>query len=141
VDDLLLWDPVVSGTTYLKEVEQVHREFVDECTGTFPYPDEVSLELDPDERVGFLSTPKLRRQMRAESLLGRDLAGGRGVHIVVSEETEEYRALFEQWDGRGASFEVIPDDGEWNRFAACERALLPSRILNRITTIITESPE
>ena len=138
VEDLVLWDPVVGGSSHLAEIKRVHTDLVKSWTNLYPFPTEASLEIDPDEIVGIRFPKRLQQQIETTSLLNRSFASKGRVHVIVSEDKDAYQALTKEMGEcpNCSPLRLIPDDGEWNNAALFERALLPSKILQAIATIV-----
>ena len=139
VEDLVLWDPVVSGATYLAQLKRVQRDILDGWTHLYPFPTEEDLDVGPEELVGFFFPNKLQQQIEESNLLAHNLADCGRVHIVVSQEEDDYRALNRgiARTRKGSSFQVISDDGAWDCAEVFEKALLPSKILEAIVKIVS----
>jgi hypothetical protein len=139
VKDLVLWDPVVSGATYLAELKRVQKDIVSGWTHLYPFPTEADLDIVPEELVGFPFPKALQRQIEKSDLLAHNFANRSRVHIVASEERDDYRALNREIGrtSKGSSFQVISDDGAWDCADVFEKALLPSKILEAIAMIVS----
>jgi hypothetical protein len=133
--DVVLWDPVVSGASYLAGLRRIHAGQLAEQTEAFPFPSERDLDVDPDEIAGFVFKPRFQAKIAASSLLERSFGACRRVAICVSEERPDYRALEVSLRGQGkrVDYRVVDDDGHWDDPRYWEVGLLPSRILEAIT--------
>jgi hypothetical protein len=133
--DVVLWDPVVSGASYLAGLRRIHTGQIAEQTEVFPYPSERDLELDPDEIAGFVFKPGLQAKIAGSSLLERSFGACRRVSLCVSDERPDYRALEKALRGRGKAvdYRVVDDNGHWDDARYWEVGLLPSRVLEAIT--------
>ena len=127
IQNIVFWDPVVSGTDYLDEI----------LTGSAAkFFDEVASE--PTAPVAAVNGFPVTRQMR-EQLLDIDLCILVGsvpgdVHVVVSQERDEYARLAERLaaEGRAGSFRHIPASGDWNEVDNFGSALLPQEVIQGI---------
>ena len=139
VKDLVLWDPVVSGATYLAELKRVQKDIVSAWTHLYPFPTEADLEIAPEELVGFPFPDRLQQQIEKSDLQAHNFVNPGRVHIVVSQEREGYRSLHREIVRHrdGTSFQVITDDGAWDCAEVFEKALLPSKILEAIVKIVS----
>jgi hypothetical protein len=133
--DVVLWDPVVSGASYLAGLRRIHAGQLAEQTEAFPFPSERDLDVDPDEIAGFVFEPRLQQRIAASSLLERSFGACHRVSVCVSEERPDYRALEAALRGRGKAvdYRVVDDNGHWDDARYWEVGLLPSRILEAIT--------
>jgi pimeloyl-ACP methyl ester carboxylesterase len=139
IRDLVLWDPVVLGATYLDQVRTIHRREISEQTSTLPFPDEADLDVDPHELAGFLFKPSITAAITASSLLDRSFAGSQRVSLCVSESRPEYGALAAllRSKGKEGGYHVVHDLGNWEDYSLWDTSLLPSRILEVITEVLT----
>lgn len=138
VRDLVLWDPVVSGATYLEQVRKIHRAEIVQQTTTLPFPAEHELDADPNELAGFYFQPTLVAKIGASTLLDRSFAGCQRVSLCVSEARPEYRELHSSLraKGRSTDYRVVVDAGHWEDHELWDTSLLPSRILEAITEVL-----
>lgn len=127
IDRLVLWDPIVSGSTYFDEVVSLHRLL--NVTST-------SLPLASDgasasrQLLGFPVTDRLEIEMKALRLQPGDPRAKR-VLVVVSEERPEYALLrLAPKDTVGEwTFSHVPGSGRWDQIERVGTALLPRDII------------
>lgn len=117
VDDLLLWDPVLSG-----------RDFLDQTVGA-PRPSEVvGVE-------GFPFSPELVAGLERLDLVEIVGDGVRpALTVLVAEERPGYGALKSTLiaRGRGEELAVVPSPGSWEQADPFGDALIPQRIIQAI---------
>ncbi len=124
VEKLVLWDPVVRGSSYLGELLAAAK---------LP----AAASSAPNGTIGVLGFP-LTQALRAELAqldLGRvEEAGARALEIVVSSERPEWSELHAAWAGRGlpVRHECIPSGGNWNEVDNFGSALLPQELIQGI---------
>ncbi len=124
VHRIVLWDPVVSGPSYLESLIG-------------------DLQPEPEETVGALGFP-LTGAMRSE-FSGLDLcslpaAPTALLSIFVSEECDEYKILKRGWQGAGIPFEYswVPAAGNWNEVDNFGSALVPQELIGTIVASFSE---
>jgi pimeloyl-ACP methyl ester carboxylesterase len=123
---LVLWEPVVRGTTYVKDLEdQNARESFQLLHRTPPR----------DELVGFPFPDELRRAILEIALDRTPPVAAREVAIFVGKEHDDHRALQGALEagGRKVSFHVVPEDASVTNAGAREAALLANRVLTAMT--------
>ena len=124
VEKLVLWDPVVRGTSYLAELLAVAKAPAagrDTSSGTLGV-------------LGFPLTQALRDELAQLDLTRLEESGARSLEIVVSSERPEWNDLHEAWVRRGlpARCECIPSGGNWNEVDNFGSALLPQELIQGI---------
>lgn len=119
VDSLVLWDPVVEGTSYITDL-----------LGGRPAEDDV---------IGVLGFP-LKRSMRDE-LSGLDLRTmskrlNARTLIIASEDRSADRELRDAFVRTGSRvvYDCIPTTGNWNEVDTFGSALIPQAMIQRIVT-------
>jgi len=120
VEKLVLWDPVVRGSSYLAELLAAAK-----------------LPAAPSGTVGVLGFPltqALRDEVAQLDLCRLDEIGARAVEIVVSSERPEWKELHEAWLRRGfpVRHECIASGGNWNEVDNFGSALLPQELIQGI---------
>jgi alpha/beta superfamily hydrolase len=128
--DLVLWDPVISGATYLRELRVADATFRVRLLH-FPSPGE-----PPTELCGFVLPPAQYEATRAVNLLTEPEPAATRVHLVVGGEDEENRALSARLarDVRRFASVCIPEEQ-----AKGSGNLLANRVLTAI--VLALSPE
>jgi pimeloyl-ACP methyl ester carboxylesterase len=128
VERLVLWDPVVRGSSYVAELLAAAQP---------------SARPDADGTIGVLGFPltrALRAELEALDLTGLEKTGARSIEIVTSSERDEWRELCTALVGRGlpASLACIPSGGNWNEVDNFGSALLPQELIQGIVARFTE---
>lgn len=121
VDHLVLWDPVVSGESYVRSV-----------VGERPASGTVGVE-------GFPYSEGLRRGMAEIDLRERlDAVDETRVTLLVAEDRPDYRALDEALRARGrdSRFELVPSPADWSRADPYGDALIPQEIIQVAVTLL-----
>ena len=128
VQTLVLWEPVVDGRAYLKELTEY-----DEVRRTwFLHPPKRSRE----ELMGYRFPDSMRRSLEQVQLLEAPLAPPDRTALVIAEETQSYRAFSARLAREAQSYEYrfVPEKA---RGATREGALLSNAVLHDIVSVLT----
>lgn len=148
---LVLWDPVVSGAGYLRELAAQHRQYMTEEMGDAGWTDRLELDAEgfPTEALGVPLPAALRRQIAAIDLVSETARTPLAADLVTvistgsagasnaSSELERWRVALEQ----SASTRWIAQAGSaaWNSDAALNAATVPMDIVQTILSRIEET--
>jgi len=124
---LVLWDPVVSGTDYLKELSEGHARAIETQIGSRP-----AITDPPSEALGFAVPETLGDELKALDLLRTTRAPARRVAIVAGPRTD--RRLGETLLRLGAEtvWRDDPGDASWNSDDALNSFAVPAKTLEII---------
>ncbi len=116
VERLVLWDPVVRGADYRREL-----------FGGAPAPEGGFV-------LGFPWSAALCRELEALDLTRREPPRARSVEIVVSEERPEFGVLRDDWRGRGGAvgYTPVPSPGDWNEVDQEGSVWIPRPLIREI---------
>jgi pimeloyl-ACP methyl ester carboxylesterase len=120
---LVLWEPVVSGSRYIAELEALHaRENLRLLHPTSAHGAEM---------VGFPFSPALRASIRQIELGAKPPRGAGRIVIVAGVERPDHRELYAAFQraGLGATYECVPEDPSATNVGERESALLTTRSL------------
>lgn len=126
IDHLVLWDPVVSGRTYLdREIGPGVRPTETVGIHGFPMTHALASELDPIDLANGEPPPVA--------------TGPDTVSLVVAEERPEYHHLRDRLveAGRNTDFEIVPSSGDWSQADPFGDALIPQQIIGTIVERVT----
>lgn len=131
VDRLVLWDPIVDGAGYVREMQvQSRAEATLLGEGGRPRPDgTVGV-------AGFPLTERLAAEIAAEDLTRSGAWTARENLLIVSESRPDFEALRDAWK-EGAvrgRYRVIPSQGNWAEGDRFGSALIPQAIIQDIVT-------
>jgi pimeloyl-ACP methyl ester carboxylesterase len=132
VQELVLWDPVVSGQPYLEELEAMHTRI----RLDYSYP--ISQDSEPDVLLGYRVPDALRSATAAIDLTVEPLGSPSRVWIVTSQASSDAEQLATRYLAAGAQTEhtVLPDASPsrrtWNQDTLLPRAI-PGAIVARLT--------
>jgi amino acid adenylation domain-containing protein len=128
VQQLILWDPVVSGADHLASLVEMHTRF-------FERQDPRSaMRQSGDELLGSPYPKRLREAMGRVDLRLLDWDVDFDVVLVASADRPEYQELVEASHGR-IELEVVDDASGWDDLVTFNSALLPTAIPRRITRL------
>lgn len=112
VDSLVLWDPVVSGVEYLREIT--------EFASAYPQGDVVQLD-------GFPLSAALRREIEALDLVALAPALPRRTLTLVSQPLPSHAAL-----ARTLAVENVPAERAWRPERSFSVGAIPAAVLRRV---------
>jgi len=129
---LVLWDPVVSGKAFMKQLGELEEERLRRCKAWFR---DVSA-CSPRRRkefLGFSFSGRLAGQIEQVDLLTLSPVPSR-VQMAVSDEAYACPQLIDSLVAGGSEVDhrCVPDGGEWGLFEKSGGALLVSSILQAI---------
>lgn len=127
--DLVLWEPVVQGERYLRELESVQRAFLRQNPAP-PW----TMETRPEELLGFPLSRGEEQALRALDLTAAAAPKSARVSVMVSHAEPPFRALVESWSKSGAAVTLreVRDDQAAATAGEVQAALLSNTMLNAI---------
>jgi uncharacterized protein len=136
IDRLVLWDPIVSGATYLEELARRNRHFMQGR----PHPRGWTLSEPPNEVLGAPLTPSLRSSMAGLDLLTLTRSPARRVLLISTEEKRAIDDLGEHLTGLGTPTDRqhVPSPPLWLKQDQVDRTLVPQEVIQRIATWLGE---
>jgi pimeloyl-ACP methyl ester carboxylesterase len=135
IASLVLWDPVVSGESYLEETLGEHRDAIYRF---HIRPKSVTSEERPSEILGFQVSRRLYDAVRALDLLGVQRSPAPKVLIIESHTGEQAERLAEQLTACGAhtSHQHVPCFKLWTE--SVDKGLVPTPVLTAISDWLSE---
>jgi pimeloyl-ACP methyl ester carboxylesterase len=137
---LLLWDPVVDGAAYLRELATLHRDYMRVEMGTTGWEDRLRLSPEgfPEEALGAPVTPALRAELAALDLAAATL---RADHVTVvatrtSPGLERLKARLASV--AAARWIEITSTVPWNSDEGLNAAVVPMDIVQSLVARIEE---
>lgn len=135
VEAVALWDPIVSGESYLAEMRTSR-------VGAHAGTDRSSSD-DPNATfgvMGFPITPPLRAELERLRLTDIGAPAGSKRAVVVSHERPEYTAAGQHRPaGIGAvHYELMASEGNWNEVDDYGGALIPQRLIQGIVAYLVK---
>jgi uncharacterized protein len=133
VSNVVLWDPIVIGTSYLAELIATTEEH-----------DPARRALGSNAEVvginGFAWTRSLRQGLNEVTAEAFPVNPNTRVAVLVSAEREDYTKLAERYAQMNAryTFRCIPSPGDWAYIDAYGSALLPQDIIQGIVAHLNQ---
>ena len=129
VSPLVLWDPVVSGESYLQELGyEIRRAGEGNNRSRFVAPDG-ALYMN-----GFRMTVRFQQELRSLALPARLPSGCARTLLAVSHETPDFDRLRAGWsEGSGFEYRHAPAPHDWNYVDHVGGIMLPQPVLAAIT--------
>lgn len=136
IEELVLWDPVVSGRDYVVSQKSMHQKMLTD-------PDRFSIHRQGEgenELLGFSFSEEACSEIEGLDLKEDFLAQAKRIFIVGSDAKDEYQALYDVLQNTGANVEyrVIDDAGNWDVLSELESALLLSKLLQDIVMMLSK---
>lgn len=136
---LALWDPVVVGTSYVKELLALQREW------SLAHPGLDANDADGSENpeiLGFPLTRKLRHDMESVDLLLDASLPAERVLVLTGVATAEAERLGERFAAARGDFVLrrVPGSKFWLRGEGIHQALVPSVAIQAIAEWFRERP-
>ena len=126
---MLLWDPVVDGRAYLRELGQAHRTYLLAETGRLP-PDQGDA---PTESMGMPITATLRDALSSIDLAADAPPRGPLATVLCTQPGPDIAALRDAWAGAASVHWIdMPASQAWNSDAALNSAVVPMREVGAI---------
>jgi pimeloyl-ACP methyl ester carboxylesterase len=135
VETLVLWDPIVKGNGYLRELESFHRRVLD-TTESFSRGVIRPARYDGLSLFGF--GPQLRRELGAVDLLSLQQKPAERVLLVESVTESKAGPItrhLQQW-GSHVEHRHIPGDGSWRK--DFDALLLPGQTVPAVVRWVSE---
>jgi pimeloyl-ACP methyl ester carboxylesterase len=128
VEDLVLWDPIVSGRDYISNLE-----FRDRQENLLLIHPTSRFERGKGEILGYPFSPALRASLEKLDLRKVDTAAAGRLLLVATEERKEYSDLRAALaSAREVSYSFVPEDAGTANRGAREEILLVTKVLGAI---------
>lgn len=136
---LVLWDPVVDGLTYLRELADSHRRFMTEELRPIEWQDKLAVDSDgiPREALG-MPLAELAKELRTVSLVN-ELPIADHINVISTRSPETTEHLRAALSARAHRWQDIVDSENWNCDAALNAATVPMDIIRPIVVSIQEA--
>lgn len=138
INKLVLWDPVVNGMAYVESMRSMQQQLQEKLKQLHPGRPKQTLA-GVEELIGFRFSEKLLSEIAAIDMLSMQDFSSQHIHLVVSEQREDYTALKTHLDELGvlASYQQVSPSGEWLALQQIENALIASEAVTAVNKVIT----
>jgi len=139
VDDLVLWDPVVSGAELLEQQTTTHRRVLVD-PWRFAIPRKEDRRDHADELLGFSFPAALRMEIGRLKLPTGVPPEARRVLVAVGDDRPEYRELDARLKAMGVNSElqIFNGQSDWEDAGRIEEAYLPSELIQSVVRMLSE---
>lgn len=127
-EQLVLWDPVVQGSAYVRTLQRMHAEMLALRRGRL-----VTTTMQGDELLGFPYPDERRRALRGIDLTGLDWPDVPTM-MIASQPRFEYRRLTHA--AEALDLAIVPDVGAWDDLASTQTAMLPVRVPQHVVGLL-----
>lgn len=133
VDQVVLWDPIVDGGTYVRELEG--RHLAEQRERRAPAVTNGTIGVN-----GFPVSRRVREEVAGIDLLRSEPKRPLQVDLVVSSERPAWDALRGRLEEvrPGSRYALSPSAGDWDEVDAFGSALIPQSIIQTIVGFVTE---
>lgn len=134
---LVLWDPVVDGAAYLRELASMHRSYMRQEMGAMEWQDRLQVSADgvPTEALGSPISSSLAAELGAIDLAAEEL---RTEHVTVIRTRDGLGRLRERLEGPTCRWIELPSSAAWNSDAALNATVVPMDIVQAVVARIEE---
>ena len=135
---LVLWDPIVDGPAYLRELTEAHRSYMRHEMGA-AWHDRLPVSADgaPSEALGTPIAPALAAELAAIDLAGAELRSDH-VTVISTAPSPALERLRQRLGGTGARWIDQAESPAWNSDAALNASVVPKEIVQAVLTRIEE---
>lgn len=134
--DLVLWEPVVNGHSYLRELDQLENGLAQERA--FP----VDQIIPQDELLGFPFSSRMRADIAALNLMNGPWGPVERISLVVAQRRPQDFKLHERVKeaGHKAEYRYVSDPGANTQGGDAEATLLSHQTLAEIVGLLVRKP-
>ena len=138
VDELILWNPVVTGSQYLNTIKQSNRHSINNEQCYFPFPTDEDLGVQENEIMGYCYNEKVLKQIQSAQLMNNRIENCDNVFITASTHDEQFTHLLASLKPKfnNACYHLIEEAVDWDDYQKFQDAVLPSEMIHRITELI-----
>jgi len=139
IDGLVLWDPVVEGRAYLKELKSLHKEWL---RGSFAKSQPRFGREQHDEVLGFALTDSVQKQLQELDLLTLGRKPANNVLVIEGSQTASLKPLIEKHLAGTEvhlCYKYVPSPEVWVKKKDEQgRGLVPTEVLQFIVSWISK---
>jgi pimeloyl-ACP methyl ester carboxylesterase len=137
---LLLWDPVIDGTAYLRELAAAHRQYMRVEMGSTGWVDRLAVSEAgvPSEALGVVITPALGAEIGSVDLVS-ELPRAEHITVVSTQGSDRVERLRERLAKvPTAKWIAMTSSVPWNSDAALNSAVVPMDIVQALFQRVEE---
>lgn len=136
---LVLWDPVVDGAVYLRELATLHRSYMKLEMGAADWRDRLVVGADgvPAEALGTPIKPALAAELGAIDLAAEELRTDH-VTVIQTSRTGDGGGAAERLRTSSVHWIDLPASESWNSDAALNAAVVPMDVIQAIVARVEE---
>jgi uncharacterized protein len=140
IRNLVLWDPVVSGASYIDSLREMHKSLLDRLE-VFHKNREQQQFHGMEELLGFRYSDRMIAEIRSINLLEIAEFNAENIFIIISEQREEYDQLREHLQSLGLlkGYRVTSSSCEWDNLREIENALIANDMITAICNELTST--
>lgn len=137
---LVMWDPVVDGGAYLRELAQLHRSYMKLEMGAADWHDRLVMTPDgiPSEALGTPISAVLARELGGIDLTTEELRTDHVTVIATGESAAAARLRARLSASPSAKWVDLPASEAWNSDAALNAAIVPMDVVSAIVARVEE---
>jgi pimeloyl-ACP methyl ester carboxylesterase len=137
---LILWDPIVDGGTYLREMAAAHRNYMKLEMGAADWRDRLVMTADgvPSEALGTPISTTLASELGAIDLSAEELRTDHVTVISTGESAATARLRGRLAASPSAKWIDLPASEAWNSDAALNAAIVPMDVVSAIVARVEE---
>jgi hypothetical protein len=134
VRNLVLWDPVVSGSLYIDSLREMHKSLLDRLKRLHRNRKNQHYS-GMEELIGFRYSDRMITEIESIKLLELMEFNAENVFLIVSEQREEYEQLKEHLQSLGLlkGYQLITSPAEWDNLYEIENALIANEVITAIS--------
>ena len=132
---LVMWDPVVSGSSYLNSLREMHESLLNRLRRLHSKREQHPLH-GMEELIGFRYSDRMIADIEAINLLEVTEFSATDIYLFVSEQRQEYEQLRDHLQSLGLlkAYQLVPNTGDWNNVHKFDSALIASDAINAISS-------
>ncbi len=134
VRNLVLWDPVVSGSLYIDGLREMHKSLLDRLKRLHRNRKNQHYR-GMEELIGFRYSDSMINEIESIKLLEVMEFNADNVFLIISEQREEYEQLREHLQSLGLlkDYQLISSAAEWDNLCEIENALIANEVITAIS--------
>lgn len=136
--DLVLWDPVISGESYLGEIQALHQQRMIHIKGYVSYL-RYKRQLSKNELLGFPYSDDALSHIKQMNLMNIKIQNVEKIHMITSEKTKANTLLAEYLEtdrNKTNILGVYDNPGNWSVYNEVGESLFANDIIHEIVAFL-----